>query len=77
MISGPVMVQVLEGKNAVKANREIMGETNPAQASSGTLRADFADSIDENVVHGSDAVASAKREIAYFFSSDELCPRLR
>ncbi|QYK11503.1 nucleoside-diphosphate kinase [Shewanella rhizosphaerae] len=77
MTSGPIMVQVLEGENAVMANREIMGATNPAEAARGTLRADFADSIDENAVHGSDAVASAEREIAYFFSAEELCPRTR
>ncbi|MGX5173070.1 nucleoside-diphosphate kinase [Aliikangiella sp. IMCC44653] len=77
MTSGPVMVQVLEGENAIKANREIMGATNPAEAARGTLRADFADSIDENAVHGSDAPESAAREIAYFFSEEELCARTR
>ncbi|GGY99817.1 MULTISPECIES: nucleoside-diphosphate kinase [Shewanella] len=77
MTSGPIMVQVLEGENAVAANREIMGATNPAQAARGTLRADYADSIDENAVHGSDALASAEREIAYFFAADEICPRTR
>ena len=77
MTSGPVMVQVLEGENAVLANREIMGATNPAEAARGTLRADFANSIDENAVHGSDAVESAAREIAYFFSEEEICPRTR
>lgn len=77
MTSGPIMVQVLEGENAILANREIMGATNPAEAARGTLRADFADSIDENAVHGSDALASAEREIAYFFAADELCPRTR
>ena len=77
MTSGPIMVQVLEGENAVLANREIMGATNPAEAARGTLRADYADSIDENAVHGSDALASAEREIAYFFSADEICPRTR
>ncbi len=77
MTSGPIMVQVLEGENAVLANREIMGATNPAEAARGTLRADFADSIDENAVHGSDALASAERDIAYFFAADELCPRTR
>ncbi|ABL99508.1 MULTISPECIES: nucleoside-diphosphate kinase [Shewanella] len=77
MTSGPIMVQVLEGENAVLANREIMGATNPAQAARGTLRADYAASIDENAVHGSDALASAEREIAYFFAADELCPRTR
>ncbi|MCE9678690.1 nucleoside-diphosphate kinase [Shewanella sp. AS1] len=77
MTSGPIMVQVLEGENAVLANREIMGATNPAEAARGTIRSDFATSIDENAVHGSDAVASAEREIAYFFSTEELCPRTR
>lgn len=77
MTSGPIMVQVLEGENAVLANREIMGATNPAEAARGTLRSDFANSIDENAVHGSDAVASAEREIAYFFTAEELCPRTR
>ncbi|PSJ36988.1 nucleoside-diphosphate kinase [Zobellella taiwanensis] len=77
MTSGPVMVQVLEGEDAVRRNREIMGATNPADALAGTLRADYADSIDENAVHGSDAAASAAREIAYFFSDEEICPRTR
>ncbi len=77
MTSGPVMVQVLEGENAIMANREIMGATNPAEAARGTLRADFANSIDENAVHGSDAPESAAREIEYFFSSDEVCARTR
>ncbi|SHH33390.1 nucleoside-diphosphate kinase [Ferrimonas marina] len=77
MTSGPIMVQVLEGENAVLANREIMGATNPAEAARGTLRSDFADSIDANAVHGSDALASAEREIAYFFTADEICPRTR
>ena len=77
MTSGPVMVQVLEGENAIKANREIMGATNPAEALRGTLRADYAVTVDENAVHGSDAPESAAREIAYFFSEDELCPRTR
>lgn len=77
MTSGPVMVQVLEGENAVLRHREIMGATNPADALAGTLRADYADSIDENAVHGSDAAASAAREIAYFFSDEEICPRTR
>ncbi|MEP1740968.1 MAG: nucleoside-diphosphate kinase [Kangiellaceae bacterium] len=77
MTSGPVMVQVLEGENAILANREIMGATNPAEAARGTLRADFANSIDENAVHGSDAPESAAREIAYFFSEEEVCKRLR
>ncbi len=77
MTSGPVMVQVLEGENAIKANREIMGATNPADALRGTIRADYAVSVDENAVHGSDAPASAEREIAYFFSAEEVCPRTR
>ena len=77
MTSGPIMVQVLEGENAVLAHREILGATNPAQAAPGTIRADFAESIDENAAHGSDAVESAAREIAYFFSAEELCPRTR
>lgn len=77
MTSGPVMVQVLEGENAVLANREIMGATNPADAAAGTLRSDYAASIDENAVHGSDAPESAAREIAYFFSEEEICPRTR
>lgn len=77
MTSGPVMVQVLEGENAVLANREIMGATNPVEALSGTIRSDYAESLDENAVHGSDALASAEREINYFFSEDEICPRTR
>ncbi|WNC71580.1 nucleoside-diphosphate kinase [Thalassotalea psychrophila] len=77
MTSGPVMVQVLEGENAVLKNREIMGATNPAEALAGTLRHDFAESIDENACHGSDALESAAREIAYFFSDEEVCSRTR
>jgi len=77
MTSGPVMVQVLEGENAVKANRDIMGATNPKQAAPGTIRADFAASIEENVVHGSDGPATAATEIAFFFSEAEICPRTR
>ncbi|WP_036253944.1 nucleoside-diphosphate kinase [Methylobacter sp. BBA5.1] len=77
MISGPVMMQVLEGENAVLKNRELMGATNPKEAAAGTIRADFADSIDENAVHGSDALETAKREIAFFFSDNELCARTR
>ena len=77
MTSGPVMVQVLEGENAVKVNRDIMGATNPKQAAPGTIRADFAASIEENVVHGSDGPETAKNEIAFFFSEAELCPRTR
>ena len=77
MTSGPVMVQVLEGENAIQLNRDIMGATNPKQAAAGTIRADFAASIEENVVHGSDAPETAKNEIAFFFSEAELCPRTR
>jgi nucleoside-diphosphate kinase len=75
MTSGPVMVQVLEGEGAVALNRELMGATNPAEAKPGTIRADFAKSIDANAVHGSDSAQSAAREIAYFFKNDEICPR--
>lgn len=77
MISGPVMMQVLEGDNAIVKNREIMGATNPKDAAPGTIRADFANSIDENAVHGSDAAETAKEEIAFFFSDHELCARTR
>ncbi|MCG2633367.1 MAG: nucleoside-diphosphate kinase [Gammaproteobacteria bacterium] len=77
MISGPVMVQVLEGENAVLHHRDVMGATNPAEAAAGTIRADFASSIDENAVHGSDATDTAAREIGFFFSDLELCPRTR
>ena len=77
MISGPVMVQVLEGENAVLKNRELMGATNPAEADAGTIRADFAASIDENAVHGSDATETAAEEIKFFFSDGELCERIR
>ena len=77
MVSGPVMVQVLEGDNAINKNREVMGATNPAEAAAGTIRADFASTIDENAVHGSDGPDTAKTEIAYFFSADELCERIR
>lgn len=77
MISGPVMVQVLEGDNAIKLNREVMGATNPKEAAPGTIRADFASSIDENAVHGSDAPETAKREIAFFFEPNEVCERVR
>ena len=77
MISGPVMVQVLEGEGAILKNREVMGATNPKEADAGTIRADFADSIDENAVHGSDAPETAAEEIAYFFAEDELCARTR
>ena len=75
MTSGPVLVQVLEGDNAIARNRELMGATNPAQAAPGTIRADFAKSIDANAVHGSDSPTSAAREIAYFFKDGEICPR--
>jgi nucleoside-diphosphate kinase len=77
MISGPVVVQVLEGENAISKNRELMGATNPAEADPGTIRADFATTVDENAVHGSDAPETAAEEIRYFFSDDELCPRTR
>jgi nucleoside-diphosphate kinase len=77
MTSGPVLVQVLEGENAVALNRELMGATNPKDAAPGTIRADFASTIDENAVHGSDSATSAAREIGYFFAESELCPRLR
>jgi len=75
MTSGPVIVQVLEGEGAVAKNRDLMGATNPAEAAAGTIRADFAQSIDANAVHGSDSTDSAAREIAYFFAADEVCPR--
>jgi nucleoside-diphosphate kinase len=77
MISGPVMVQVLEGENAIARNRELMGATDPKKADKGTIRADLATSIDENVVHGSDAPDAAAREISYFFREIEVCPRTR
>ncbi len=72
MISGPVVVQVLEGENAVLANRDIMGATNPANAAEGTIRKDFAESIEANSVHGSDSLENAKNEIAYFFAESEI-----
>ncbi|MCK0715990.1 MULTISPECIES: nucleoside-diphosphate kinase [Chromohalobacter] len=75
MTSGPVIVQVLEGDNAIAANRDLMGATNPKEAEAGTIRADFAQSIDANAVHGSDSPESAEREIAYFFGSEEICAR--
>ena len=75
MTSGPVLVQVLEGENAIEQNRSLMGATNPQEAAAGTIRADFADSIDANAVHGSDSVVSAKKEISYFFDENELCSR--
>ncbi len=77
MISGPVIVQVLEGDNAISKNREIMGATNPDEAKNGTIRKDFARSIDENAVHGSDAVETANIEIKYFFDDSEICERTR
>ncbi|PIE45727.1 MAG: nucleoside-diphosphate kinase [Gammaproteobacteria bacterium] len=77
MTSGPVMVQVLEGEDAIAKNREVMGATNPAEAAPGTIRADFASSIDENAVHGSDAPETAEQEIQFFFTNAEICPRKR
>ena len=75
MTSGPVMIQVLSGDNAVAKNRELMGATNPKEAAAGTIRADFAESIDANAVHGSDSLENAAIEIAYFFDDSEICPR--
>jgi len=75
MISGPVMVQVLEGDNAIQKNRDLMGATDPKKAAKGTIRADFADSIDANAVHGSDSPQTAATEIAYFFPTQEICAR--
>ena len=77
MTSGPVMVQVLEGENAVLHHRDVMGATNPANAAPGTIRADFADSVEENAVHGSDAADTAKQEIAFFFEPSDICARTR
>ena len=77
MTSGPVMVTTLQGENAVASNRDIMGATNPADAEAGTIRADFAASIEENIVHGSDAAETAAVEIAFFFGDDGVCPRTR
>jgi len=77
MTSGPVVVQILEGENAIARNRELMGDTNPAKAAPGTIRADFASTIDENAVHGSDGPETAKREIGFFFKETEICPRTR
>jgi nucleoside-diphosphate kinase len=77
MTSGPVMVQVLEGEGAIAKNREVMGATDPKKAAQGTIRADLATSIDENIVHGSDAPDTAQHEISYFFRQIELCPRTR
>ena len=73
MTSGPVMVQVLEGEDAVALNRKLMGATNPAEAEAGTIRADYANSIDANAVHGSDSTTSAAREVSYFFNESEIC----
>ena len=77
MTSGPVLVQVLEGEGAIAKNREVMGATDPKKAAPGTIRADLATSIEENVVHGSDSAENAVREIAYFFAETSLCPRTR
>ena len=75
MTSGPVSLQILAGENAIMANRDLMGATNPKEAAAGTIRADFAESIDANAVHGSDSSTSAAREIAYFFNDSEICDR--
>lgn len=75
MTSGPVVVQVLEGEDAIAKNRDLMGATNPKEAAPGTIRADFAETIDANAVHGSDSPESAEREVAYFFEDSEICPR--
>ena len=77
MMSGPVVVQVLEGDDAISKHRDIMGATNPADADPGTIRADFADSIEENIVHGSDGLDTAATEITFFFGDDGVCPRTR
>ncbi|MGA9853226.1 MAG: nucleoside-diphosphate kinase [Gammaproteobacteria bacterium] len=77
MISGPVMVQVLEGDNAIARHREVMGATNPKDAKPGSIRADFAKTVDENVVHGSDAAETATQEIGFFFADLDICPRTR
>lgn len=77
MTSGPVVVQVLEGEDAIANNREVMGATNPKEAAPGTIRADFAENIEQNAVHGSDGSDTAKTEIAFFFNEDEICPRTR
>lgn len=77
MLTGPVLVMVLEGDNAIAKNREIMGATDPKKASAGTIRHDLSNSIDENSVHGSDSPTNAETEIAYFFKDNELCPRTR
>ncbi|RZO21877.1 MAG: nucleoside-diphosphate kinase [Candidatus Thioglobus sp.] len=75
MTSGPVVVQVLEGESAITRNREIMGATNPADAAPGTIRADFAESVEANAVHGSDAPETAREEISFFFEDSDICPR--
>jgi len=77
MTSGPVILQALQGEGAIAKNRDIMGATNPAEAEAGTIRADFAESIEENIVHGSDAAETAAVEIAFFFGDDGICPRTR
>ncbi|MCP4769548.1 MAG: nucleoside-diphosphate kinase [Gammaproteobacteria bacterium] len=77
MTSGPVMIQALEGEDAIAKNREVMGATNPADAAPGTIRADFAQTVDENAVHGSDGTDTAKAEIEFFFGDDGVCPRTR
>lgn len=77
MTSGPVMVQTLEGESAIETNRQLMGATDPAEAAAGTIRADFASSIEENVVHGSDGPDTASEEIAFFFGDGGICPRTR
>ena len=77
MTSGPVMIQALEGEDAIAIHRGVMGATNPADAAPGTIRADFAQTVDENAVHGSDAAETAKAEIEFFFGSDGVCPRTR
>jgi len=77
MVSGPVMVQTLEGNNAIAKNRELMGATNPQEAELGSIRADFAETVDENAVHGSDGPDTAKTEIEFFFGTDGVCPRTR
>ena len=77
MVSGPVMLQVLEGEDAIQKNRELMGATDPWQAAAGTIRADFAATVDENAVHGSDAPDTAAREIEFFFGAADICPRSR
>jgi len=77
MTSGPIMVQVLEGEDAIRRHRELIGSTDPRKAQAGTVRADYAISMDQNAVHGADCQASAEREIAYFFTPEQICPRTR